>query len=63
MRLLTQLSPIFPALSKPLYLGIGNFDGIHRGHQALIERVVEQAKANRGISALLTFQEHPFRLL
>lgn len=40
-------------------VAIGNFDGIHRGHQAVLERALEEA-AKRGVPALvLTFEPHP----
>src|SRR5688572_28581091 len=42
---------------------LGNFDGIHRGHQALIGAVVTEAK-NRGlVSLVLTFEPHPLEVL
>lgn len=44
-------------------LTIGNFDGVHLGHQALLRRVVEEAQAERGISALMTFDPHPQEVL
>jgi riboflavin kinase / FMN adenylyltransferase len=40
-------------------VAIGNFDGVHRGHQAVLERALEEAK-QRGVPALvLTFEPHP----
>jgi riboflavin kinase/FMN adenylyltransferase len=38
---------------------IGNFDGLHLGHQAVIERAVALAKARAAPSAILTFEPHP----
>jgi riboflavin kinase / FMN adenylyltransferase len=38
---------------------IGNFDGLHLGHQAVIERTVAIAKERAAPSALLTFEPHP----
>jgi len=38
---------------------IGNFDGVHRGHQALIERIKAQAKALNGPSIVMTFEPQP----
>jgi riboflavin kinase / FMN adenylyltransferase len=40
-------------------LTIGNFDGVHRGHRALIERVVAQARELKAGSCVLTFEPHP----
>lgn len=40
-------------------IAIGNFDGVHRGHQAVLQRALDLA-AERGIPALvLTFEPHP----
>lgn len=42
---------------------IGNFDGVHRGHQSMVEKLVGQAH-DAGVSAVvLTFNPHPIRLL
>ena len=42
---------------------IGNFDGVHRGHRALIARLIERA-AGKGLqSAVVTFDPHPLRVL
>jgi len=40
-------------------LAIGNFDGVHLGHQALLRRLVEVAKARGLLPAVLTFEPHP----
>lgn len=53
-------------LAGPTYLAIGNFDGIHRGHQVLIDRVCMLAAADpsgRAQTALLTFDPHPLAVL
>ncbi len=40
-------------------IAIGNFDGVHRGHRAVLDRALELAEA-RGVPALvLTFEPHP----
>ena len=40
-------------------LTIGNFDGVHRGHRALIERVCAKARELELTSCVLTFEPHP----
>ncbi|OGQ72733.1 MAG: riboflavin biosynthesis protein RibF [Deltaproteobacteria bacterium RIFCSPLOWO2_12_FULL_60_16] len=50
------------SISRPV-LTLGNFDGIHLGHQALLQHVVEDAKALGGHSVVLTFEPHPLQLL
>jgi riboflavin kinase / FMN adenylyltransferase len=42
---------------------IGNFDGVHLGHQALLRRVAGQARAARMVAAVLTFEPHPTQML
>ena len=42
---------------------LGNFDGLHLGHQAIMERVRERAEALRGVSAAVTFHPHPLRVV
>lgn len=44
-------------------LTIGNFDGVHRGHQALIRQVVREARDGGARSALMTFHPHPQSVL
>ncbi|MEO9485301.1 MAG: bifunctional riboflavin kinase/FAD synthetase [Ekhidna sp.] len=38
---------------------IGTFDGVHIGHQTILKRLVEEARANNGKSVLITFWPHP----
>ena len=40
-------------------LTIGNFDGVHRGHRALIDRVIAKAREAELTSCILTFEPHP----
>jgi riboflavin kinase / FMN adenylyltransferase len=40
-------------------LTIGNFDGLHLGHQALLAKTVEVAKINKQVPAAMTFEPHP----
>lgn len=44
-------------------VAIGNFDGVHLGHQQLIGRALELAHARAGRAAILTFEPHPVRVL
>jgi riboflavin kinase/FMN adenylyltransferase len=42
---------------------IGNFDGVHRGHQSLVEVAVRDAGASSGTAVVLTFEPHPSAVL
>jgi riboflavin kinase/FMN adenylyltransferase len=49
--------------NRPLSLALGIFDGLHLGHQTVIESAVVNARRAHGLSALLTFTPHPSRVL
>lgn len=40
-------------------LTVGNFDGVHRGHQAMLARVVTAARNRSLVPAVMTFEPHP----
>lgn len=42
---------------------IGNFDGIHRGQRAVLERVISRAREERLPSVVVSFAPHPLRIL
>jgi riboflavin kinase/FMN adenylyltransferase len=42
---------------------IGNFDGVHRGHQALVAATVARAREAGGTAVVLTFEPHPAAVL
>lgn len=44
-------------------LALGNFDGLHRGHQKIIERVRRSAADRNGAALVLTFDPHPPRVV
>lgn len=44
-------------------LTIGNFDGVHRGHRAIMETVTARARARAGESVVYTFEPHPRKVL
>ena len=47
-----------PHFSHPA-VTVGSFDGVHLGHRALIQRLVEEARAANGESVVVTFDPHP----
>ena len=46
-------------LQNPCALAIGNFDGMHLGHQALLKKLTENARLLDLTSAVMTFEPHP----
>ena len=58
---------IIETLSEPIgastVLTIGNFDGVHLGHQAILNRLLQIANQEGKQSAVLTFANHPSEVL
>ncbi|WP_283389205.1 riboflavin biosynthesis protein RibF [Barnesiella viscericola] len=48
---------------QPLFAALGVFDGVHRGHRAVIARVESEAAARGLSSAVITFRAHPQQVL
>ncbi len=57
----------FPDAPRPGWphpvVALGNFDGMHRGHQQLVDEVRRQARERAGTSVALIFEPHPPRVL
>jgi riboflavin kinase/FMN adenylyltransferase len=47
---------------RPLHLAIGMFDGVHLGHQSVIDSAVHSARRSGGLAGVLTFWPHPSAL-
>src|SRR5215218_8384851 len=62
MQLLRSLDHLPPELMGG-GVAIGNFDGVHRGHACLIERLVAQARTVGGPVIVFTFDPHPLAIL
>ncbi len=52
-----------PAHLERSVVTLGNFDGLHHGHRAVLARVVEQASAREASSVAVTFDPHPVAVL
>jgi riboflavin kinase/FMN adenylyltransferase len=52
-----------PPPTTPVVATIGNFDGVHLGHQGVIAEVIERARFLGGRSLAITFDPHPARVL
>jgi len=44
---------------KLIHLAVGNFDGVHLGHQKIITKLVSEASQDNRSSAILSFNPHP----
>jgi riboflavin kinase/FMN adenylyltransferase len=62
MKILRSI-PELARLPGPLFLAIGVFDGVHRGHQAVISTSAEHAGPAKGTAVVVTFDPHPMKVL
>ncbi|MBI5187516.1 MAG: bifunctional riboflavin kinase/FAD synthetase [Nitrospirae bacterium] len=62
MQLITDLNDI-SGKCKDSVVTLGNFDGLHLGHQALVKMVIDRAKEINGTSVVVTFHPHPLKIL
>ena len=62
MKLIERIEDITEPF-KNAVITIGNFDGVHLGHQALFHEVIEKAERIGGTSVAMTFEPHPIRVL
>jgi len=65
----SAVTPVLHSIAKlgqipgPLYLAIGVFDGVHLGHQAVLQRALDDARGTGGSAVAVTFDPHPLRVL
>lgn len=62
MQIFRSLDALSPSPSRTV-LAIGNFDGVHRGHQAILQNVRQRAADIGAKSVAVTFDPHPVRVL
>jgi riboflavin kinase/FMN adenylyltransferase len=58
MRLIRSAGDLKPG-TRPVFLAIGVFDGVHLGHQQIIHETVSAANLRHAISLVITFDNHP----
>ena len=62
MKIFRSLEEV-PTDFGPTIVTVGNFDGIHCGHQHVLSEVVQRAHQNHSKAVAVTFEPHPFRIL
>jgi riboflavin kinase/FMN adenylyltransferase len=62
MRIVRGLKNLADKLPNPV-LTLGNFDGVHLGHQAIFRKVVARAREIGGTSIAFTFEPHPLKVI
>ncbi len=61
MKIFYNFSDINGTIKNPV-VTIGNFDGVHKGHQNIFKTINERAKEINGESVAITFEPHPVKL-
>lgn len=62
MKIIDGIENIKEKFTYPV-LTIGNFDGVHLGHQAIFNMLVKRAKELKDTSIVFTFKPHPLRVI
>ncbi|MGE3540813.1 MAG: bifunctional riboflavin kinase/FAD synthetase [Candidatus Tectimicrobiota bacterium] len=63
MQIVESLAVLRASPYPQAVLALGNFDGVHRGHQAIFQHVLARAQAIQGTSMVFTFEPHPLAVL
>jgi riboflavin kinase/FMN adenylyltransferase len=53
----------FGSSGRHAVLSVGNFDGLHLGHQKILRQVIERAQAQQAVAGVITFDPHPLKVL
>lgn len=62
MQIINNITDI-KRLNLPLAIALGNFDGVHKGHQALLHNCITESKQKGWYSAVLLWHPHPAQVL
>src|SRR2546425_6842947 len=62
MKVFDDIATVRAHLKAPVAT-VGNFDGLHRGHQAIVGTVLSRARETGGSSLVVTFDPHPLKVL
>src|SRR5512142_1795191 len=62
MILITDLNSLEKRFDKSV-ITLGNFDGLHLGHQELVKMIIRRARETGALSIVVTFRPHPLKIL
>ena len=63
LRSTTEWAARFGPSGRRAVLSVGNFDGLHLGHQKIVRQVIGSAQAAQNIASVITFDPHPLKVL
>jgi riboflavin kinase / FMN adenylyltransferase len=63
LRSIDEWAAVYGPEGRCSVVSIGNFDGLHLGHQKILRTVVERAPAHGALAAAVTFDPHPLKVL
>jgi len=63
MQIIKGFENIPPSYKDKLYVALGNFDGVHKGHQEVIKNTINLAANLNGVSAAMVFEPHPAKVI
>ncbi len=62
MKIVRGTKNIVKSIPYPV-VAIGNYDGVHMGHQIIFRRAAEIARENSGTAVVFTFEPHPLKII
>ena len=62
MEIIKGIESLKRSIRNPV-VTLGNFDGVHLGHQQIFKRVMQEASKNHGEGVVITFEPHPLKVL
>lgn len=63
MRVFHNLSALSLLPKQPIHLALGVFDGVHRGHHAVLNATIKRAREAGGLAGVVSFSPHPLSIL
>ena len=63
LRSTSEWAARYGASGRHAVLSVGNFDGLHLGHQKILRQVIERAREQQAIAGVITFDPHPLKVL
>ena len=62
MSIVCNLNDLPDGIKNPV-VTIGNFDGVHQGHQTIFKKVIDRSHEIKGTPGVITFEPHPVKIM